>query len=248
MSLSPRIVQGWLMLLAATLLMGNVQAQTPFSANSTMAESVEDVLHQMSDKADIVFIGHVAAIRPHEDDGTGAGSIEVDFDIEQAIRGCAGGAYVLREWAGLWSGDAHRYRVGQRLLMMLHAPGADGLSSPIGGMDGAIPIRGVADASALTASAANAPVPVADLRWLGAKVAHPTSYVLQRAISPAPLNTAPWNTGQQMASGDNLIVNPDATNSEGDTSARASTPAQQASVETVVKLLTSWNKATGDVR
>jgi hypothetical protein len=235
------VFQGWLGLLTAALLMGGIQAQTPSSASSAMPQNVEDVLRQMSDKADIIFVGQVAAIRPHEDDGMGAGFIEIDFSVDQAIRGCSGGAYVLREWVGLWPGDAHRYQVGQRLLMMMHAPGASGLSSPVDGMDGAIPIRGVADASPLAVSAANAPVPVADLRWLGAKVAHPTSYVLQRALSPAPLSIE-----QQMAPVANLIVNP--TASEDDTSARASTPAQQAPVDTLVKLLTSWKKATDDVR
>ena len=235
-----RIFQGWLVLLTAALLLGSARAQTP---SSSMPQSVEDVLHQMSDKADIIFVGQVAAIRPHEDNGTDAGSVEIDFDVDEAIRGCAGGAYVLREWAGLWSGDAHRYRVGQRLLMMLHAPGAGGLSSPVGGMDGAIPIRGVAGASPLAVSAADAPVPVADLRWLGAKVVHPASYVLERAISPAPLSME-----QEMAPAANLIVNPASSESEDDTSARASTPAQQASIETIVRLLTSWKKATDDVR
>jgi hypothetical protein len=236
-----RIFHVWLVLLTSAILMPIAQAQTPASASSAMPQNVEAVLHQMSDRADIIFVGQVAAIRPHEDDGTGAGFVEIDFSVDQAIRGCTGGDYVLREWAGLWSGNAHRYQVGQRLLMMLHAPGAGGLSSPVGGMDGAVPIRGVADASPLAVSAANAPVPVADLRWLGAKVAHPTSYVLQRTSSPAPLSVE-----QPMAPAANLSVNP--TASEDDTSARASTPAQQAPVETVVRLLNSWKKATDDVR
>ena len=126
-------------------------------------------------------------------------------------------------------------------MIMLHAPGASGMSSPVGGMDGAIPLRGVADASQLAGVAANSPVPVADLRWLGAKVAHPMSYVLQPALSPAPLSME-----RQMALAAKLIVNPAA--SIDDSSARASTPAQQASVDTLVKLLTSWKKATDDVR
>src|ERR1700721_169838 len=43
----------------------------------------------------------------------------------------AGEPFVLREWAGLWAGGVERYRVGQRLLMLLHAPDAMGLSSPV---------------------------------------------------------------------------------------------------------------------
>ncbi|WP_348267929.1 hypothetical protein P8936_01460 [Edaphobacter paludis] len=239
-----RIFRGWLAFSAAALLMGLAHAQTSSSGSSNgaaMPQNVEDVLHQMSDRADIIFLGQVAAIRPSDDDGMAAGFVEIDFNVEQPIRGCAGGSYVLREWAGLWSGDARRYQIGQRRLMMLHAPGASGMSSPVGGMDGAIPIRGVADASQLAMAAGDPPVPVADLRWLGAKVAHPTSYVLQPTLSPAPLNME-----RQTASAATLIVNP--TLSIDDTSARASTPAQQASVDALVKLLTSWKKATDDVR
>lgn len=209
------------------------------SATGPTAQNVEDVLHEMSDRADVIFVGQVAAIRPHDGDGLGAGFVEVDFQIDQAIRGCSGGSYAMREWAGLWSGDANRYRVGQRLLMMLHAPGASGLSSPVGGLDGAIPIRGVADASSLTEAVTNPSAPIADLRWLGAKVVHSVSYVLQ-----APLTAAPLTLGQQTSDSGDLIANPVAAAEDG--SSRASTPAQQAPVDTVVKLLTSWKKATDD--
>jgi hypothetical protein len=229
----------------AMLLMMTVAAypQTSTMASSggvAVAQNVEDALHQMSDRADVIFVGQVVAIRPHDGDGMGAGFVEVDFQVDQAIRGCAGGAYALREWAGLWSGNANRYRVGQRLLMMLHAPGASGLSSPVDGLDGAIPIEGVADAAPLVAGGANPP-PVADLRWLGAKVLHSSSYVLQ-----ATLSTAPLTVEQQMAGSGNPVVNPIVAIDDG--SGRASTPVQQATVDTVVKLLTSWKKATDNVR
>lgn len=236
----------WLRALpAAALLMTTVAAytQTSAPANSNgvaVAQDVEGVLHQMSDRADVIFVGQVVAIRPHDGDGMGAGFVEVNFEVDQAIRGCSGGAYALREWAGLWSGDANRYRVGQRLLMMLHAPGASGLSSPVGGLDGAIPIRGVADASPLATGAANTPVPIADLRWLGAKVLHSSTYVLQATLSAAPLTVE-----QQMAGTGNAVVNPIVAADDG--SSRASTPVQQATVDTVVKLLTSWKKAIDDV-
>jgi len=219
-------------------------SQTSASAGSgtvAAAQNVEDVLHQMSNRADVIFVGQVVAIRPHDGDGMGSGFVEVDFEVDQAIRGCAGGAYALREWAGLWSGEANRYRVGQRLLMMLHAPGASGLSSPVGGLDGAIPIQGVADASPQATAAANPPVPVADLRWLGAKVVHSSSFVLQAALSAAPLTVE-----QQMAGSGEAVVSPVVAAEDG--SSRASIPVQQATVDTVVKLLTSWKKATDDGR
>ena len=70
------------------------------------------------------------------------GVVEIEFAVEDAVRGVSGGTYTLREWAGLWPAGDEPFRVGQRYLMLLHAPGAAGLSSPVGGMDGAIPIRG----------------------------------------------------------------------------------------------------------
>jgi hypothetical protein len=219
-------------------------AQTPVAVGSgtgQIARTVEDVLHGMSDEADVIFVGQVVAIRPHDGDGLGSGFVEIDFEVDQAIRGCAGGAYALREWAGLWAGDANRYRVGQRLLMLLHAPGASGLSSPVGGLDGAIPIRGVADASPPGTAVENAPAPVADLRWLGAKVLHSSSYVLQ-----APLSAAPLTVEQQMAGSGEAVASPIVAPDDG--SSRASTPVQQATVDTVVRLLSSWKKATADVR
>jgi hypothetical protein len=88
-------------------------------------QTVVDILHQLSDTADVIFAGQVLAIRRPND-----GVVEVEFRVDQAIRGCtAGTPYVLREWAGLWAGDSQRYRVGQRLLMLLHAPSAAGMSS-----------------------------------------------------------------------------------------------------------------------
>lgn len=237
----------WLCALpAAMLLLTTVVAypQAPVSSSSdwlAVAQNVEGVLHQMSDRADVIFVGRVVAIRPHDGDGMGAGFVEVDFEMDQVIRGCTGGGYVLREWAGLWSGNANRYRVGQRLLMMLHAPGASGLSSPVDGLDGAIPIQGVADASPLATGAANPPVPVADLRWLGAKVLHSSSYVLQATLSATPLTVE-----QQMAGSGSEVVSRIFAADDG--SSHASTPVQQATVDTVVKLLTSWKKATDDVR
>lgn len=228
--------------LVVAQLMPLAQAQTTFTAgvqSAAIPQTVEDVLHQMSDKADIIFAGEVTAIRPHIAETTASGFVEIDFRVDQAIRGTAGGTYALREWAGLWTGDAHRYKVGQRLLMMLHAPGPSGLSSPVGGMDGAIPIRGGGGASLLATASTVSSAPVADLRWLGAKLLHPASYRLQSLLPATPLTVA-----QQMAgpsSPDELVADP-----IGSTADRASVPVQQASVDTVVKLLSSWQKAPQD--
>lgn len=228
-------------------MLGFALLATPARPQAVAPQTVEDVLHQMSDRADIIFIGEVVQIRPREDTGVASGYVEIDFRVDQAIRGCTVGTYVMREWAGLWAGDARRYQPGQRLLLMLHAPGPSGMSSPVGGMDGAIPIRGQADASPLATASSSTSVPVADLRWLGAKILRSQSYTLHSALSPTPL-TVPQQiapAGSLVPAGA-LIAAPIAT--DNDTSPRSSIPAQQASVETVVKLLSSWHKASSDGR
>src|ERR1700733_137036 len=85
--------------LMAPLASGQVAAPQP--------ETVVDILHQISDKADVIFAGQVVAIRRPND-----GVVEVEFRVDEAVRGCvAGQPYILREWAGLWAGS-QRYRVG----------------------------------------------------------------------------------------------------------------------------------------
>lgn len=231
-------------LAVASLAASSGRAQVS-SAPVPSPQTVEDVLHQMADQADVIFVGEVVAIRPHEGGGVASGFVEVDFRVNQAIRGSvSGGTYTLREWAGLWSGNASRYQIGQRLLMLLHAPGASGLSSPVGGIDGAIPIRG---GGTLALANAATPTPVVDLRWLGVRLPQSTSYKISPTLPPTPLTLS-----QQMAT--KSVRNPaqvsltDPIASEDDTSSRASVPVQQASVDTVVKLLASWKKAADDVR
>jgi hypothetical protein len=101
--------------------------------------------------------------------GAGTGWVEVEFRVEEAIRGCVGqGTYLLREWAGLWAGGVMRYRVGERLLMLLHGPAASGLSSPVGGQDGAIPITAGAPKVGDIGEQA------VDLRWIQARLLRTT--------------------------------------------------------------------------
>jgi hypothetical protein len=101
---------------AALLLMAPVAwGQAVPSAGS---QTVTDVLHQMSDRADIVFMGQVLAVHLPTGASAASGIVEIQFRVDQAIRGCkTGEPYVLREWGGLWVGGSRRYRVGQRLLV-----------------------------------------------------------------------------------------------------------------------------------
>lgn len=192
--------------------------------------TVEAALHQMSDRAAVIFVGTVAEVRRPEANGLASGVVEIQFHVEQAIRGCSGSAYTLREWGGLWNASDARFHVGQQLLLLLHAPGATGLSSPVGGMDGAIPLRasgvGVRSSNAGSAVAAE---PVADLRWIGARLARPVTYRPSIA-APKAASHSPVSPRSAVSAAEPLPAAPDA----------ASKPAQEASVATVVGMLRSW--------
>jgi hypothetical protein len=216
-------------------------------AGGAQPETVIDVLHQLADKADIVFAGQVVAIRRPND-----GVVEVEFRVDQAIRGCTAGApYILHEWAGLWPGDNQRYRVGQRLLMLLHAPSAAGMSSPVGGLDGAIPIRqGGAATSAQEVGSPRQPAFV-DLRWLGARVPRVVSYrnepipAAKAAGVPAPLVTQ-QQRGSVAAVGSATnavpVVQMAASMTGNGSQSGGSVAAQQVSVAAAIGMLTSWQK------
>ena len=240
---------GWLVALLRVAAVAALVAGWCLQGQTAPPQSVEDALHRMSDRAAVVFVGQVTAVR-RVDGGVGAsGVVEVEFRVDQAVRGCAaGGTYVLREWAGLWAANDARYRVGQRRLMMLHAPNAAGISSPVGGMDGAPPIRGmgsaVRSANDRAGTIASPAEEMVDLRWVGARLSRPVTY-----------RNGP-------VAGGGTVLAKAATVSAGDTSgtvglssagvSAASIPAQEAAVGTVVGMLRGWGataaSASGDAR
>ena len=116
--------------------------------------SLEDALHSLYQRAEIVFAGEVTSVERTGD------AIAVTFRVDDGIRSVASGStYVLREWAGLWADDPARYVVGERWLMLLHAASVSGFASPVEGASGAIHLRGDAMQS------------TADLRWVAAQIA-----------------------------------------------------------------------------
>jgi hypothetical protein len=104
-------------LLPAALGMTSL-AQAPVTSTEVAGapQDVETALHQMSEKADVIFVGHVTCGEAAGWRGVASGLVEVDFQVDQAVRGCtAGTPYALRDWAGFWEGDDQHYRVRQRL-------------------------------------------------------------------------------------------------------------------------------------
>ena len=104
------------------------------AAQQAPPASVAGVLRTMASQAGVVFVGTVQRIVP------AGGVVEIDFIVQQPLLGVSGGTYVAREWAGRWTGAQQRYRVGQSAMFFLHAPGASGLSSPVDGMIGVLPL------------------------------------------------------------------------------------------------------------
>ncbi len=144
------------------------------SVSSPAADaSVSQALITMAQHAGVIFAGEVVSVTRTPN----SGFADVRFRIEEAVRGCAqSGFYVLREWDGLWVGHAERYRPGQQFVMLLTARGPSGLSAPLGGSEGAIPILvdqqpPIADGAGLAPpdegpALRNARV---DLRWVEAR-------------------------------------------------------------------------------
>ena len=143
-------------------------------ATSVVPADMAAVLTGLAARAGVIFAGHVTEILRNDE----AGYVDVVFRIDTAVRGCGRNSnYMLREWAGLWTGQQERYRVGARLLMLLAARGPSGMSAPVGGMAGAIPLlagrtppltRGTGVAPADLA-AEEAQEEVVDLRWVQAQ-------------------------------------------------------------------------------
>jgi hypothetical protein len=138
--------------LAAGVVGGGALGQQP--AESAPAASVAGVLRGLASRAGVVFVGQVQSIKPE------GGVVVVTFQVQQAVLGVVGGTYVMREWAGRWTGGQQRYQVGKRAMFFLHAPSAAGLSSSVDGMMGVVPVVPMgANADALL-----------DVRWLASRV------------------------------------------------------------------------------
>lgn len=179
-----------------------VEERTLRAAGGVSSAAVDQVLLEMASRADVIFAGRVESVTRLE----GAGFVDVRFHIDEGVKGCPRtGAYVLREWAGRWSGRPTRYAVGQRLLMLLNGRGPAGMSGPVDGMDGAIPLLGngrepLADSLGVAASddGLEQPEMAVDLRWVETRVMRKTddgNGAMARGMVAAPVPDGP---GQEL--------------------------------------------------
>jgi hypothetical protein len=139
-------------LAAVGLVVGAVSA----SAQTLAAPdtSVGGALRSLAARASDVFVGQVVGITRL------GGVVEIVFRVDQSVAGTQGATCTLREWAGLWPPGEHRYWVGERAMLFLHAAGKAGLRSPVDGAEGVVPVM-------LSASAGE---PQVDVRRLATRV------------------------------------------------------------------------------
>jgi hypothetical protein len=117
------------------VLLSFFAAATPAFPQAAPDTTIAAALRNLGDRAATVFAGEVTAIRPL------GGVVEIDFRVDQSLKGQPSGTVVLREWSGLWAAGQPRYRLGERAVVFLNPPATNGLSSPVGGMDGILPLR-----------------------------------------------------------------------------------------------------------
>jgi hypothetical protein len=165
------------------------------SSPAEVPATPDDLIVQMSRSAAVIFVGRVAEVRQPAAGFSGSpeaaaeGIVEVEFFVDQAVRGPAqGSVYTLREWGGLWAGGAGRYRVGQRLLLMLHVSDSTGLASPVHGAEGLIPLRGAGQAPGPDDDSSTQSPWMVDVRWLQAQtLQNQVRLVVPGRRSPIPI-------------------------------------------------------------
>ena len=94
-------------------------------------------LPQFASAAGTIFSGTVTRIERHA--ASSAQPVEIvsiSFHVEKAIRGASAGEEItISQWIGLWSAG-QRYRVGERVLLLLYPRSKLGLTSCVGGQMG----------------------------------------------------------------------------------------------------------------
>lgn len=91
-------------------------------------------LQRLAAAAPTIFVGQIVRIERTNS------VVDVTFRVEQAVAGAVGPTCTMREWAGLWPPGQNRYLVGQRVLAFLHAASGAGMSTPVHGAEGLVPV------------------------------------------------------------------------------------------------------------
>lgn len=236
----------WLLAASGGRAQGLAEAG-PATTPASIPATTEDALHGMAQQAAVVFAGQVVGVRRVGGMDGATGVVEIEFAVDDAVRGVSGASYTLREWAGLWAGGDQPLRAGQRYLMLLHAPSAAGLTSPVGGTDGAIPIRG-------GLAGVQADGRTVDLRWVATRVVRPVAYTVTAHPTALPVGVRAGAVAaapaQEMEAGDGAQCGEASVAAGATIAARATIAvgARDAGYATVLALLRSWASASDAAR
>jgi hypothetical protein len=144
-------------LAAAQALHETVIAEPFLPPTEPATSDIASVMRSLASRAGIIFVGQVEKIQPN------GGVMDIVFNVQHRVAGELGDTYTLREWSGRWSGGQQHFTVGQRAMVFLYPPNAAGLSSPVDGMAGVVPLVPMgADAE-----------PLLDVRVLATRVERP---------------------------------------------------------------------------
>ena len=134
-------VRGWVLwsvVLLVALGGGVVGVAAQQRGERAPAASVGAELRGLASRAGVVFVGQVEKIEPKD------GVVEITFTVQQPVLGVVGGSYVMREWAGRWTGGCSGIGwASGRCSFCMRLRGANGmagLSSPVDGMMGVVPV------------------------------------------------------------------------------------------------------------
>ena len=114
--------------------LGAALTPAPAAQNRPIAGRIGvPIFQKLNRNSGYIFSGTVTSISMVESrSNNGVGAMKIMFHVEHAFRGVhAGQTLEIREWAGLWE-SGERYRVGERVMLFLFAPGKLGLTSPVG--------------------------------------------------------------------------------------------------------------------
>ena len=142
---------------AALALHETVIAEPVLPPTEAPAADVASVMRSLASRAGVIFVGQVEKIQPN------GGVVDIVFTVQQRVAGELGATSTLHEWSGRWSGGQQHFTVGERAMVFLYPPNAAGISSPVDGMSGVVPLVPMgADAD-----------PLLDVRFLATRVERP---------------------------------------------------------------------------
>lgn len=122
-----------------------ISAQTPsatqnFSVRGASPVPLLHLFRPLARSSGQIFAGTVISVQHNSGSSGALATTIVRFHVDEAVRGVRKDQLVeIREWAGLWQ-SGEKYRVGERVFLLLYPPSKLGLTSPVGHSAGRFPI------------------------------------------------------------------------------------------------------------